>query len=139
MISARPGQATGRRSAVPSILSGVRTTRVPVPSSVTPPFTGPIRSFGPGTSWSTAISRPACSDATRIIFTVSACSSGVSCAKFSRATSIPARIIRSSTSREREAGPMVATIFVERNSNSSNSVTIRPFQLVQIWTNWTGP
>ena len=32
--------------------------------------------------------------------------------KFSRAMSIPARIIRSMTSRESEAGPMVQTILV---------------------------
>jgi hypothetical protein len=38
----------------------------------------------------------------------------VPCAKFSRATSIPATIIAVSTSGSREAGPMVATILVER-------------------------
>ncbi len=114
MISARPDQATCSRSAVPSIASGVSTTRVPVPSSTRPPSTGPMRSLGPGTSCSTAISRPALSAASLSMPTVTACSSGVSWAKFSRATSMPARIMRSSVSGEREAGPMVATILVER-------------------------
>ena len=45
---------------------------------------------------------------------VSACSSALPCAKFSRATSIPASIIATSISGSREAGPMVATILVRR-------------------------
>ena len=45
---------------------------------------------------------------------VSACSSALPWEKFSRATSIPASTIRTSTSGSREAGPIVATIFVRR-------------------------
>ena len=112
--SANPGQATGRRLASPSICSGVRMTREPVSSCASSPATGPSLSFGPGMSWSTPTSRPAACAAARTRRTVSACSSGVPCAKFRRATSIPARTIRSSTSGSRDAGPIVATIFVDR-------------------------
>ena len=61
-----------------------------------------------------ATTRPTFSAASRIRPAVSACSSAVPWAKFSRATSRPAATIRSSTSGSREAGPIVATIFVER-------------------------
>ncbi len=58
--------------------------------------------------------RPARSAAVRRRAAVSAFSSGVPCEKFRRATSIPASIIRTSTSCESLAGPIVATIFVRR-------------------------
>ena len=61
-----------------------------------------------------ATSRPLRSAARRMASAVSACCSGVPCAKLSRATSMPAAIIRSRTSGSREDGPMVATIFVDR-------------------------
>ena len=46
--------------------------------------------------------------------TVSACWAGSPWAKLSRATSIPAATMRSSTGGSRDAGPTVATILVER-------------------------
>src|SRR5262249_22750263 len=58
--------------------------------------------------------RPTRSDAVRIRSTVSACSSGRPCAKFSRAMSIPAAIMFSRTAGSRDAGPIVATILVAR-------------------------
>jgi hypothetical protein len=60
-------------------------------------------------TWRSA--RPAASRTRRA---VSAWSSLVPCEKFSRATSMPASTIRTSTSGAREAGPTVATIFVRR-------------------------
>ena len=44
------------------------------------------------------------------------CCSAVPWLKFSRATSIPASTIRTSTSGSLEAGPIVATIFVRRST-----------------------
>ena len=112
--SAKPGQAIGSRVASPATRSAVRTTRLPASRLTTSPATGPRRSLGPGMSWRTATSRPTRSAAARIRSIVSACSSGSPCAKFSRATSIPTAIICSSTAGSREAGPIVATILVDR-------------------------
>ena len=47
-------------------------------------------------------------------------SSAVPCEKFRRATSIPASTILARTSGSREAGPIVATIFVRRSMGVRN-------------------
>ena len=73
-----------------------------------------MRSFGPGRSCRIATWRPARPAASRTSCAVSACSSALPCEKFRRATSIPASTMRTSTSGSREAGPIVATIFVRR-------------------------
>src|SRR3954468_18847227 len=75
----------------------------------------PMRSFGPGRSCRIATWRPARPAASRTSRAVSACSSALPWEKFSRATSIPASTMRASTSGSRDAGPMVATIFVRRS------------------------
>src|SRR5579875_2219319 len=79
-----------------------------------PPPSEPMRSFGPGRSWRIATCRPTAAAAARTRRAFSACSSRSPWEKFSRATSIPARTIRSSVWGSREAGPMVATILVRR-------------------------
>jgi hypothetical protein len=112
MISARPGQATGSRSAVPSTSSAVSTTESPVISSAKSSAIGPSLSFGPGTSWRTAVGRPACTAASRTMPTVSPCCSTVPWAKLRRTTSRPASIIARIVSTLREAGPIVPMIFV---------------------------
>ncbi len=73
-----------------------------------------MRNFGPGMSARIATCLPTCSAATRMAAAVWAWCSGVPWAKLSRATSTPAAISLSSTSGSLEAGPIVATIFVER-------------------------
>ena len=102
-------------SAVPSIeVSVVMAIRAPFTSSTWPSFTLPVRIFGPERSWRSATgrwSRAAMSRAARI---TSRCSSCVPWEKFSRKTFTPARMSFSSISGLREAGPMVATIFVRR-------------------------
>src|SRR5205823_5815400 len=50
--------------------------------------------------------------ASRIRLMACACSEGVPCEKFNRATFIPAQMSRVSISGDSEAGPIVATIFV---------------------------
>ena len=81
----------------------------------------PIRSLGPGRSCMIATGSPARFAASRTRDAVSACSSAVPCEKFSRATSMPASIMRTSTSGSREAGPIVATIFVRRMARREGS------------------
>ena len=81
---------------------------------MTPSFSSPMRSLGPGRSWRIATCRPARSAAVRTRWAVSAWSDRVPWEKFSRATSIPAATIRSSVCTSREAGPIVATILVRR-------------------------
>ena len=74
----------------------------------------PMRSFGPG---QVLEDRHRAAGAVRGLAharAVSACSSRVPWEKLSRATSMPASTIRTSISGSREAGPMVATIFVRR-------------------------
>src|SRR3954468_2830471 len=83
-------------------------------NSTTPSRRAPMRSFGPGRSCRIATWRPARPAASRTSRAVSACSSALPWEKFSRATSIPASTMRASTSGSRDAGPMVATIFVRR-------------------------
>ena len=73
-----------------------------------------MRSFGPGRSCRIATARPARPAALRTRSATSACSSALPCEKFSRATSMPAATMRTRTSGSRDAGPMVATIFVRR-------------------------
>src|SRR5215217_1237027 len=114
--SGRPAQEIVMRSALPSSsLPQTNVTRSPCARSAMPSRSGPIRILGPGRSCSTATWRPTLPAALRMRSIVSACSRRVPCEKLSRATSIPASIIRTSVSGSREAGPMVATIFVRRN------------------------
>src|SRR4051794_17260200 len=79
----------------------------------------PMRSFGPGRSCRIATGLPTRPAASRTHCAVSSCCSCEPWLKFSRATSIPASTIRTSVSRSREAGPMVATIFVLRSTSCS--------------------
>src|SRR6185437_7209109 len=74
---------------------------------------------GPGRSWRIATGRPTAADAARTRAAFSACRSRSPWEKFRRATSSPAATIRASVSGSREAGPMVATIFVRRIANQS--------------------
>src|SRR3954452_5108895 len=83
-------------------------------SSTVPARRRPSRSLGPGRSCRMATGRPARPAASRTRATFSACSSSEPCEKFNRATSMPASTMRASTSGLRDAGPMVATIFVRR-------------------------
>ena len=62
-----------------------------------------------------ATGRPTRPAASRTIVAVSACDSCEPWLKLSRATSMPASTMRTSTSGSREAGPIVATIFVRRS------------------------
>src|SRR3954454_17812860 len=105
-----------RRVASPSLPLGPHTNVVASPglNSTTPSRRAPMRSFGPGRSCRIATWRPARPAASRTSRAVSACSSALPWEKFSRATSIPASTMRARTSGSREAGPMVATIFVRR-------------------------
>src|SRR5262245_19749209 len=96
-------------------------TASPAFRSTTSPASGPMRSFGPGRSCSSATGRPARPAASRTHSAVSACSSWEPWLKFSRATSIPASTMRPSVSRSRDAGPIVATIFVLRSTSRSVS------------------
>ena len=82
-----------------------------------------MRSFGPGRSCMIATERPARLAASRTREAISACSSALPWEKFSRATSIPASIIRTRTSGSREAGPIVATIFVRRMTGGTVAVS----------------
>src|SRR5207247_8505812 len=59
-----------------------------------------------------ATRRPVSRAASRIRLIACACSEGVPCEKFNRATFIPARMSRVSISGDSEAGPIVATILV---------------------------
>ena len=72
-----------------------------------------------------ATGRPARPAASRTSVAVSACVSCDPWLKFSRATSMPASTIRTSTSGSREAGPIVATIFVRRSIAADASASAR--------------
>ncbi len=72
----------------------------------------PTRIFGPGRSSRIVTGKPVSSEAVRMLRMFSLCPSNVPWARLSRATFIPAWIIRTSTSHDLEAGPMVETIFV---------------------------
>ena len=115
-VSASPAQVMYIRVASPSSSCSPQTnvTTSPGLSSAMPSVSLPIRSFGPGRSWRIATERPARLAASRTRWAVSACSSALPWEKLSRATSIPASTIWTRTSGSREAGPMVATIFVRR-------------------------
>src|SRR5918999_143568 len=115
-VSASPAHVMNILRASPSDSFGPQTnvTSSPGLSSAIPSTSLPIRSLGPGRSWRMATERPARSAAARTRSAVSACSSALPWEKFRRATSIPASIICTRTSGSREAGPMVATIFVRR-------------------------
>src|SRR3954447_26683756 len=104
------------RVASPSAPFSPQTNVVTSPglNSATSSRSRPMRSFGPGRSCRIATWRPTRPAASRTSRAVSACSSALPWEKFSRATSIPASTMRASTSGSRDAGPMVATIFVRR-------------------------
>src|SRR5208283_1062925 len=78
--------------------------------TVPPPASAPVRIFGPWRSARIAMGFSHSIAASRNIAKLCACSAGVPCEKFSRATSMPAssslRIMRG----DRVAGPMVHTI-----------------------------
>src|SRR5438094_7478840 len=59
-----------------------------------------------------ATRRPVSRAASRIRLIACACSEGLPCEKFNRATFIPARMSRASISGDSDAGPIVATILV---------------------------
>src|SRR6478735_1251376 len=116
-VEARPAYVMNSREASPSPPLGPHTNVVASPglNSTTPSRSLPIRSFGPGRSCRIATWRPARPAASRTRRAVSACSSALPWEKFRRATSIPASIMRGKTSGSRDAGPIVATIFVRRS------------------------
>ena len=130
----RPGHETDIRLASPGTPSSSQTnvTMSPTLRSTTPSASSPIRSLGPGRSWRIATGRPARPAASRTSSTVSAWTSWLACEKFSRATSMPASTISTSVSRSREAGPIVATIFVRRirrsryAASAADGATSRP-------------
>ena len=88
----------------------VMVTSWPEATSVAPPTKRPRRIFGPWTSWRSAIGLPVFRDTFRISSTRARWSSWVPWEKFSRATSMPARIIASRTSAVEDEGPMVQMI-----------------------------
>ena len=122
-LSASPAQVIDIRCASPSkpLAPQTKVRWSPGLSSAIPSASGPIRSLGPGRSCRIATCRPARPAASRTSLAVSACSSAVPCEKFSRATSMPASIRRTSTSGSREAGPIVATILVRRIETAHGS------------------
>ena len=95
-----------------------KVTVLPVSSSTRSSTSWPMRILGPGRSWRIATGRPAAFAASRTMREVSACSSTLPWEKFRRATSMPASIMRRRVSGSRDAGPMVATIFVRRMSGN---------------------
>ena len=72
-----------------------------------------------------ATSLPIAWPAVRTMVARSMWSCAVPCEKFSRTTSTPARIMRSSISGEDDAGPRVATILVWRDIRG-NSLRLAP-------------
>src|SRR5262249_18057390 len=74
--------------------------------------------FGPCRSAMIAIGRSSSSETSRTRRIRSAWSSCVPCEKLRRAASIPARASSSTRSRDDDAGPSVATIFVRRGSSA---------------------
>src|SRR5262245_1479524 len=92
--------------------------RAPSVSIVSPPFSRPVRIFGPARSCSRATARPRRSAISRAAFMTARCSSGAPWEKFSRTTSTPASIRASRVRGSRDAGPMVATILVRRMDQS---------------------
>jgi hypothetical protein len=113
--SASPSQLTDIRSESPRPSEPQTSSSVsPARNSAMSSLSAPIRIFGPGRSWRIATWRPALAAAARIRSAFSAWISRLPCEKFSRATSIPACTIRASVSGSRDAGPIVATIFVRR-------------------------
>ena len=122
--SASPAQVMYSRERVALAAVGPPQTNViasPGLSSTTPSRSLPMRSFGPGRSCRIATWRPARPAASRTRRAVSACSSALPWEKFRRATSIPASTMRARTSGSREAGPIVATIFVRRSSGAART------------------
>ena len=96
------------------IMVASRMNFCPGSSSVLSPSNLPTRIFGPCRSAMIATSRPTRFATSRTSVTRSMWSCALPCEKFMRTTSTPARIIRSSTSGELDAGPRVATILVAR-------------------------
>ena len=106
---------------------GVSTTRAPRPSSATPPATGPSRSLGPGRSPRIATSRPTllrgrADRGARSRRAARACRARSSAGR----RPCPRRSSPSRTSGSCEAGPIVATIFVERMAAPWNILTKSP-------------
>ena len=115
--SASPAQLTDIRSLVADLGASRSTSTSCSPglSSAMPSLERADAQLGPGQVLEDrhlAAGRAPTASRTRSAF--SACSSRSPWEKFSRATSRPASTIRASVSGSREAGPMVATIFVRR-------------------------
>src|ERR1700676_2745923 len=77
-----------------------------------PAASGPVRTLGPGRSWRTATWTFNSDEIFRTASMVAACSAWVPCEKLSRATFVPAATMARNTLGSRDAGPIVATIFV---------------------------
>src|SRR6185503_6869479 len=111
--------AVGLTGSSPSLAASSAATTTSSPrSSVTGSASSPILTFGPWRSAITAIGRPTSSATSRTWPAHLAWSSCVPCEKFSRATFMPARASSRTLSREDDAGPSVATIFVRRGSSA---------------------
>ena len=75
----------------------------------------PMRSFGPCRSAMSAIGRPTSAAISRTSQARSECPSCVPCERLKRTASTPASMSARRRSRDSEAGPSVATIFVRRS------------------------
>ena len=102
------------RSAVPRMGRGVRTISLPLINSTAPSRMRRVRTLGPGRSCRMAIGFWHFLEAARTRRMVSVCSAKVPWEKFTRATSIPARMSRWIISLEWLAGPSVHTILARR-------------------------
>src|SRR5687768_42650 len=80
----------------------------------------PLRILGPPRSARMAMGLPVTSDASRVHSTICACSSCVPCAKLMRTTSTPSSASAWILSRDRVAGPTVATILVRTGGSCSS-------------------
>src|SRR5262245_20161270 len=91
---------------------------------MTSPGIGPSRILGPQRSCKTATCCPISLLIRRMSARTSECSSCVPCEKFRRKTSTPATINFRRTSGDRDAGPIVATIFVRLGGRSVSRLPI---------------
>src|SRR5262245_18081289 len=111
--------AVGLTGSSPSFAASSAATTTSSPrSSVTGSSSSPIRTFGPCRSAMIAIGRSISSETSRTSRIRSAWSSCAPCEKLRRAASIPARASSNTRSRDDDAGPSVATIFVRRGSSA---------------------
>src|SRR5882724_905022 len=113
--SGRPSYEQENRCAVPRMAgSTVMVVSAPDSSRTFPPSILPTRILGPCRSSRSSTGRPAFSAALLATAMARAWSSSVPCARFSRATSIPASTSLLRVGSSRDAGPMVQMILALR-------------------------